>query len=108
MMNLELQKKIFEKVLDYESSGEVFEEIEVVSPNCFVSIVTKETKRKYITTLDLKTILEEFSLDEINEGTKNLIEKSFLKGNRVSRTAGESFYEITEALCDMEDFLEDF
>lgn len=106
-MSLELQKEIFQEALEFFSQGEIYEEKEIITPGCFSSSVETEIKRKYITSVELENILKNYSIDEINEDVEKLIEKGFIRGNRIGLTTGNTFYEITECLCDLDEFLED-
>lgn len=104
---MNLEEKIFRVVLDFEAKGDIYEDREKVILGCMANGSEIEKVKKNLTTLDLMSILKEYTRDEINAAIKRLTEKDFIKSKKVSETTGTYFYEILNSQCDLEEFLDE-
>lgn len=106
-MDINLQKKIFEALIEFEKKGDIFEEKEIVILGCMSNGSTTETKKKLLNTIELQKMFPEYTLEEINENTINLAEKDFIKINRISSST-INYIEIINSLASLDEFLDEF
>lgn len=103
---MNLQERIFRELLDFEAQGEVYVEREKVTLGCMANGSEMETVRKYLNTAELAERFSDCTLDEINQAVQSLVEKDFVRAQRVTTTTGVNFYEILGSQCDLDEFLE--
>ena len=103
---MNLQERIFRELLDFEAQGEIYVEKEKVILGCMANGSEMESVRKYLNTVELAEKFSDCSLDEINQAVQSLVEKDFVRAQRVTTTTGMNFYEILGSQCDLEEFLE--
>ncbi|WP_297431206.1 hypothetical protein [uncultured Cetobacterium sp.] len=106
-MNKLLQDKIFRELLNFHSQGDIFEEKEIITLGCMANGSTKELQKKILTTIDLQTLFQDYSLNEINENASILADKELIKINRVTTTTNKNYLELLEPLVSLDDFLDE-
>lgn len=103
---MNLEEKIFRALLDFEAKGDIYEEKEKVILGCMANGSEVEMIKKTLNTLELKELLQDYSIDEINSAVQRLTEKDFIRSRKVAETTGTYFYELLNSQCDLDEFLE--